>query len=216
MNKQYRKAIHVLLYRATDKERSQMLNMLQVYEDIELSCGNTLAQHDCSYDCILMPCRELAQTDMEQSFPKVIAFGPLETIQLALSCCVHDFVLFPLIGKELPARIYKQVPLKFNYQDSLFFYFDPVEIRCEERSTRLTYLEFKLLKALCALSPEPLSRECLYSFLPEPPADSSRSLDMTISKLRKKIKTVTRTGEDMIKAERGQGYRIITLGANTH
>ena len=70
----------------------------------------------------------------------------------------------------------------------------------------LTATEMDLLKCLAAAAPEPVSREGLAAAIghSEPDFDYRR-LEVSFSRLRKKIETAT-AGESPIRASRGRGY----------
>jgi DNA-binding response OmpR family regulator len=70
----------------------------------------------------------------------------------------------------------------------------------------LTATEIDLLKCLAADAPEPVSREALATAMDHPEIDFDyRRLEVTFSRLRKKIET-SATSESPIRSARGRGY----------
>jgi DNA-binding winged helix-turn-helix (wHTH) protein len=196
-------------FQCDDAEMAAIRKTLKTYEDIRITRACSLFS---DADLFLLPTRELAATGNEGLGcvnQPVLSFGPLVSIHVALAFSITDFITYPFQGDELPARIYKAVPMKFFFTTKCFFTIHADTLRCRGIETSLRYQEFMLLKALIALSPEPVDREQLEMMLHSNKSRGGRSLDMTISKLRKKLSAVTQCDNEMIIAERGYGYRII-------
>jgi hypothetical protein len=201
--------IRVSFYCCTDNEKNDIKKILKKYHDIEFFFMNTFTGE---FDLLAVPVRELAgitNEQLENVYQPTICFGEISTIHIALAYSVDDFVIYPFIGSELSARIYKSIPLRFFYSKGSYLTISPNSVFCAGRRIPLRYQEFMLLKALISLSPEPVERSYLEQLHQGRGLPGGRGLDMLISKLRKKLAEITECDQEMIVAERGYGYRII-------
>jgi len=198
-------------FRTDCTEQTDILKSLKKFSEIAPVFFDSLKDRPVC-DLYLLPSRELINIpqDLVLEYPiPILAFGPINTIGISLSYGITDFIIYPFVGEELPTRISKHVPNKFVFHDIQFFHFTPDKLFYKNRYEYITYTEYRILKLLVAVSPRPLQRELLLECLPNIGSATGRSLDMTISKLRKKLKQVLNKNDDILVAERGFGYRII-------
>lgn len=201
--------IRVSFFRCNNNEKRDIEKIIEAFHDIELSFTDSL---NVSFDVMVIPVRvltEITNEQLEDICQPIICFGEISTIHIALAYSVDDFVIHPFIGGELSARIYKSVPLRFFYSKGLYFSISPDKIICADQSISIRYQEFLILKTLISISPEPVERSLLEQLQQGRGIPGGRSLDMLISKLRRKISEITDCEHEMIIAERGHGYRII-------
>lgn len=168
-----------------------------------------------SSDIILASFREISDKRYlfkEYDFIPFIVYGQISLISRAFSLGASDFIKAPFVLDELNSRALKI----FNY-DRLNIkgetaFFDLSGIHFRENSIPLTEMEYKILHLLVSNKNRIVGRETfIYRLgLGE---DKSRSLDVHINSLRKKLFFLMKDlSEDnfIIKTVRGKGYTINT------
>ncbi len=196
---------------ADDEEKRQIAEALTAFEEIKPIFFDTFRPQPL-YDAYLLPSRSLLEIPqkrlIEHTYP-IMAFGPVEHIRASLAYGVKDFIIYPFAGEELACRIIRQTLQRFTYTEDRSFRFSEDRVITDENSVSITYTEYLILKYLVGASPFPIERDLLLECLPNLNDAGSRSLDMSISKLRKKLRYVLSFDEELVIAERGYGYRII-------
>lgn len=163
------------------------------------------------YDVYVVPVVYLVRllnSDSHLKTPSpVIAFGPAGKLKSAFLFGCIDYLREPWQFEELFIRLNKARP--------------PAEIRCswgtiqmgelELTSTfgkvTLSYRESLVLKILLANRGTPVPRKTLQGFLGHGAAVESRTVDMHISKIRRKLQSLCPTeGCRIIGCARGKGY----------
>ncbi len=186
---------------------------LSVHQDLQLQFNDTF-NPELICDVNILPSRKLSGIPREVllrcHFP-IITFGSLEQIRLSLAFGVNDFVLYPFSGEELVARIYKNSLRSFCFEDENFFNFSYSYMFYQGRTVPITKTEFLYLTFFVNAGGNVISREMLTSIAPKKVSESSRALDMSVSKLRNKLKQLLEIEEEIIIADRGFGYRMIKL-----
>lgn len=204
------KQIFTAVISATDEERHQIARALQDFPEIRYSFTDH-TQISNEFDVYIIPSRELERVPgdllMNGMYPFLV-YGPMEMIRFSMIYAIADFISFPFAGEELPVRIKKQAPFRYRFSPGKEFSFNEETIRSKDLELHITYTDFLLLRLLTGAAPHPVPREVLGDCLPYKKSTDSRSLDMAISKLRKKVKYVLATENDLIVGERGNGYRL--------
>ncbi len=205
------RVIHINL--CNSEEQSAIQEALSVHKDLHLQFNDNF-NPELICDMNILPSRTLAEIPRETllccHFP-IITCGSLDQIRLTLAFGVNDFVLYPLVGEELVARIYKNSLRSFCFKSDKFFNFSFSHIFYQGKTLPISKTEFLYMTFFVNAEGNVISREMLSSVAPKKMKDSSRSLDMTISKLRNKLKVLLEIEDEIITADRGFGYRMIKL-----
>ena len=158
----------------------------------------------------------------KKSFP-ILCLGKKEDLNNCLEAMeegANDFIRVPYYSKELlyrAKRIIKASPMgtedteSKNSEDYRIcnLHFNPNKKTLKNsmgEDIRLTNGEVKMLKMLCTLKGSTVSREKL-GLLTQTENKDSRTLDVRISKLKKKIRMLD-PKEDYITSKRREGYKI--------
>lgn len=155
----------------------------------------------------------------EPSLPVIVltAKGAEEERVAGLSAGADDYVVKPFGVRELLARVeavLRRSPERPQPMSSLRLGACKAELdRCELRfddgtTVELTALEADLLRYLARHHERVVSRDELLTrvWQKKPHVLATRSVDMTMARLRKKLRE--RDGEELLIAVRGRGYRL--------
>lgn len=143
---------------------------------------------------------------------------------IGLELGADDYLAKPFGPKELVARLHallrrtRQSPPALERRDDMFSIDDLKVDRMallvirQDAKTEITASELRLLELFAESPGQILERDVLYQkILGHPPFPQDRSLDMMISRLRKKLGP-RRNGRERIRAARGQGYMFLLSG----
>lgn len=156
----------------------------------------------------------------KSNIPIIMLTGKAEPLDrvLGLEVGADDYITKPFDERELLARVHSVLrrarasPLK--PADSIFF--AGWELHVENRtlstpggtSMPLSDQEFRLLTLFVEHPQQPLSREqIMETVMDRPWSSTDRSVDVLVSKLRRKLKTDPKQ-PDLIQSVRGTGYRL--------
>jgi hypothetical protein len=141
----------------------------------------------------------------------VLVHGPERELPHAFALGCRDYLREPWSYAELRSRILHHLPSRQLYCPVSGTPISLCGNRLQSRygSAEISEGEARLLRVLLNRPGEPVFREALELALWGRRCGGSRALDMHISKLRKKIRSISRSGrENPIEAVRGIGYRI--------
>ncbi|TVR32604.1 MAG: winged helix family transcriptional regulator [Spirochaetaceae bacterium] len=140
---------------------------------------------------------------------QVIAFGPAELIPVVLLRGVADFMRTPWSAAELFARLRRRL-LEAARADSRFGL--TLGAGCVSNvaaSASLSAAEYRILQLLLRYAGEVVSRESLYYAIWGRGGANSRTVDVHISSLRCKLRTLASdAGSCAIQSVRGEGYLL--------
>ncbi len=163
-------------------------------------------------DFLLCPSREIAAL---QSLPEsrdacIIAVGDASDIELCLELGCADYLRLPWAYSELAARV-RKLKSRSMYIDKAKFLIEGHSMRYGKRSQNLGAQEKVIIDLLYRNIGQPVSRDCMFAALGLLPSDS-RSIDMHISNLRKKLRALINEGCPSIRALRQKGYVLSLCG----
>ena len=156
--------------------------------------------------------------DLEEARPRLvqrtrlIAFGSAELLTPAFLFGCWDFLKDPWSPEELYLRLRRVADPESTPDRSIAgtLEFDAEMIWSSRHAVDLRPAEYRLLEVLVHRAGEIVSREELNVALSHSLAEHSRSLDMNISNLRRKLRIVTAPeSPPRIEVERGRGYRLV-------
>lgn len=142
---------------------------------------------------------------------RLIAFGSPELLTPAFMFGCWDFLKDPWSPEELYLRVMRGEiegrTVEHTIGESIEF--DHEMLWTSRHAVELRPAEYRLLEALAAHAGDLVSRETLSLTLSQSLKSGSRSLDMNISNLRRKLRIVTAPeSSPRIDVERGRGYRL--------
>ena len=140
---------------------------------------------------------------------QVIAFGPAELIPIVLMRGVADFMRTPWGAAELFARLRRRL-LEAARADSRFgLTLRAGSVSSVAASASLSAAEYRILQLLLRYAGEVVGRESLYYAIWGRGAANSRTVDVHISSLRRKLRTLASdTSSCAIQSVRGEGYLL--------
>lgn len=165
----------------------------------------------------LTVCRQIRQLS-DVPLIMITAKGEVMDKVIGLEVGADDYIVKPFHQRELLARIHallrRQEKQSDHAQHQRFIRYadlildqDLMQIRCNDRSVSLTANEFKLLDLMMRHPDRVFSRESLYEHVwGTATGYSERTVDVNISRLRKKIMEIT--DQNYLFAVRGYGYRF--------
>mgnify|MGYP001089877486 CR=1 FL=1 len=123
-------------------------------------------------------------------------------------CC--DVLPLPLCRHELVYRIMKHARRRALAVNGFIIRFTYGWINGPKGSAELSHIEYQLLRLFTAAPGRVLNRDLITQYTDVRISSSSRSIDVHISRLRKKILAVSSSSQvvNPIKSIRGKGYRI--------
>ena len=165
----------------------------------------------------LAVCKSVRQ---ESSVPIIMLTAKGEILDkiIGLEVGADDYLVKPFDLRELLARIHaiwRRLETAGEEADSnawlqyedLLLDREKLLLYCHDKKTALTANEYKLLEIMMKKPENVFSREFLYEQVwGEPQAYNDRTVDVTISRLRKKILALS--GKKYFHAVRGIGYRL--------
>jgi DNA-binding cell septation regulator SpoVG len=181
------------------------------YPDIEfLSFSGIFPPGDA--DFVLCPSIDIAERRFlpDSEHVGIIAVGDASDIELCLELGCADYLRFPWLLSELIARIRR---LNALGRDALknTLRFEGLRVCYGSSSVQLGMQEKVILDLLYRNIEHPVSRDCIHAALGSIP-NESRSIDMHISNIRKKIRLLPIAPHPSIKAVRKKGYILSFCG----
>ncbi len=143
---------------------------------------------------------------------KFIVFGEQKDLAPSFNAGCIDFLKNPWNNDELEARILKTIYTASTITQWEKLTLSQKTITLGNFSTDISIEEYIILKKLLDNKQEPVPREALLFALWGEPKEDSRVVDMHISNIRKKIKTIKQYDNKCcgsIKTIRNYGYMII-------
>lgn len=140
----------------------------------------------------------------------VIGYGSVNLTRAAFHIGCSDYMKLPwntteLVERALHIRIDTEIVFPWGT-----IYLTPQRIYSCRATSRICHYEYEIMAALTRFQGETVSREALGILLWGEKKEESRSLDMHVSNLRKKIKAHSPDQKAIpIKSVRGKGYRLI-------
>lgn len=195
-------------------------------QSIHLVHGPELATFDCVVIDLHLPdgdglsiLRTIRKTT-DVPIVLISGSGTADSRAEAFDIGADDYVMKPFSVRELQARVSRLVSVRRGAQRTA----DPDVYRIGDLVCHVTHrymehaderidltdAETRLLRALCEKRPYACAKTFLYKtvfFRPYNPGD--KTLDVYISRLRKKIRALGLDAEDLIQTARGTGYRAI-------
>ena len=199
-------------------------HVITAYDGQEAIEQLNLYKVDCMILDLMMPnigglevCRIVRSTPNISTTPIIMLTAKSEETDkvIGLGIGADDYMTKPFSIRELFARIDVQIRRKENlYQlsdvnSSKHFkvYLDDRIVYCNDQKLDLTQLEFDIFHTLFINQKKVVDRELLLSIKSDGNTLNSGSLDVHISKIRKKIKDFSPDLE-VIQTIRGVGYRF--------
>lgn len=140
----------------------------------------------------------------------VIAYGHDEYLRISFLSGCSDYLKEPWSLEEMLLRA-NRVVRKEEFQ----FSWGRIRVSTQnlhgtEASCELSFQEAQLLRLLCQNAGEVVTRDAFYYTLWGKPSGFSRVLDVYMSRLRKKLRTVVGATDttELVRAVRGVGYRL--------
>lgn len=196
-------------------EDSVLARRVELYTGREGSLDVTVSASPVppnSTDVYILPVEHLPEPAGEHAdrlWVPTIAYGPPESLRSAFGRGCEDYLKDPWTPEELyfrTARIVRGV--RFTVGDR------SIEIRndsivTDHGAAPLSKPQSTIIRILAQYRGGVVPREVLYYLIRGRPGGASRALDMHISNLRKKLKTVAGPEYgDLIESVRGEGYRL--------
>ncbi|MEM8501267.1 MAG: response regulator transcription factor [Pseudomonadota bacterium] len=130
----------------------------------------------------------------------------------ALDTGIDDFIAKPLKPQVLLSRINALLRRTSDEQDTLFVH--DLELNLSDRvvmyegkALNISDSDYQLFAAIAQAKGDVVSRETLFEIIRGIPFDGiDRSIDMRVSKLRKKLNEQASADKDYIRTIRGRGY----------
>jgi DNA-binding response OmpR family regulator len=160
-------------------------------------------------------CREIRR-DSDIPIVMLTARGDLPDRVLGLEFGADDYIPKPFEPRELVARVETLMrrsretrPRRLTAQGGLVLETETRRVTLGEQEIELTAMEFELLRSLMESRGRVLSRDALLRRLRGIDAEIyDRSVDMLVSRLRKKLEEDSRSPR-FIKTIRGTGYQFV-------
>lgn len=166
-----------------------------------------LEQPVTTYDLLIVPIDLLSQRAHGST---TVAYGPPEHLRTAFLLSCRDYLRVPWTPDELIVRGEKALDRDVLRIAGKTLRFDPESIEHAGRTIPLRYGEYEVLRLLARSDDGIVSRDELRAVFGYP-AHDSRSIDMHVSRVRRKLETlVPLHGRGMIRAIRGLGYQLMT------
>ncbi len=142
---------------------------------------------------------------------RIIAFGPADLLTPAFLFGCWDFMKEPWNAEELYLRIRRDAPDTLSDPpENEGIHYDTSMMWSARHAVELRPVEYRLMEMLVSSAGSLVSREELAMGLLRTHQTSSRSLDMHISNLRKKIRMISAPAPGpSIEVQRGVGYRLV-------
>ncbi|NLZ93908.1 MAG: response regulator transcription factor [Firmicutes bacterium] len=162
-------------------------------------------------------CRRIRK-DSDVPIIMITAKGEILDKIIGLEIGADDYIVKPFDQRELLARIHallrRSESLKNEDSDKKYLQYDGLKLdreklllTCGEQSISLTANEYKLMEIVIKRPHNVYSREFLYEQVwGEMATANDRTVDVTISRLRKKLMDLS--GKRYFHAVRGMGYRL--------
>lgn len=203
----------------------KVINLIKPTEEILYTVSLLKENYDIQYkilitdkpfpssDIFIVPFHQLSSlinANKEFSYIPYIVYGKVSLIDRAFSLGASDYIKPPFSIKEILTR-----SLRLIQKDKICFYFkiidfDLCRLICRNKTVPLTESEYRLLHTLTTNAGRTVSRVALNHFLGLG-NDLSRSLDVHINSLRKKLSIITeqkKAGKEIIVTIKGRGYTI--------
>ena len=141
----------------------------------------------------------------------IVAFGDAIYSPVCFMGGCDDFLKVPWTFEELFYRIQKLIVPSICIVPELRLRISPNIAECGSHSIALSFLEYRLLSLLVRNIGKPLSRSVIFRQLFDTTVDESRSIDVYISKVRKKLREIMPryTAITAIRTIRGFGYEML-------
>lgn len=142
---------------------------------------------------------------------RIIAFGPADLLTPSFLFGCWDFMKEPWDAEELYLRIRRDsLEAMPERSDSDGIHYDTSMMWTSRHAVEIRPVEYRLLEILVSHADSLVSRDELALALLRTHNSSSRSLDMHISNLRKKMRIVSAPAPGpSIEVRRGVGYRLV-------
>ena len=142
---------------------------------------------------------------------RIIAFGPADLLTPSFLFGCWDFMKEPWNAEELYLRIRRDAGEQLSDRsEAEELHYDATMMWTTRHAVEIRPVEFRLLEILVAHAGSLVSRDELAMALLRTRNASSRSLDMHISNLRKKMRIVSAPSPGpSIEVRRGVGYRLV-------
>ncbi len=140
---------------------------------------------------------------------QVIAFGPAELIPIVLMRGVADFMRTPWGAAELFARLRCRLLVAARADSRFGLTLRAGSVSSVAASASLSATEYRILQLLLRYAGEVVRRESLYYAIWGHGAADSRTVDVHISSLRRKLRTLESDASSCaIQSVRGEGYLL--------
>lgn len=164
----------------------------------------------------LQLCRELREAGNRAPILVLTARGTIEARVEGLDAGADDYVTKPFELPELLARIeallrrqrWTETPVTLSRVGRLEVDFEARMVKDQSGPVEMTDLEFRLLRYLVLHRGRTVTREELLTRVWERPSNArTRSVDVFVSRLRRRIEGEDGTGQSLVPV-RGVGYRL--------
>lgn len=192
-------------------EIKESLLLATVLNDSSFSFVESKKPHRAA-DFIILSFSELIiqKNEKELDFIPFLVYDESELISRAFALGASDFIKPPFSLQELESRATRLIKEDKLELSGKTIHFSLTEISCGENRLPLSISEHRILNILTANAGRVVSRQSILYRL-NAGEDISRSLDVHINSLRKKINIVIQNpegGRELIRTVRGEGYTI--------
>lgn len=168
-------------------------------------------------DAFVMPA-QLALTilDDEERPPTwlpVVAYGDRRFLRLAFMAGCDDYLKDPWTPEEMHLRVQRLVQANVFPVGTAWVTFSPAVLTCSAARREIGFQEYAILRALANNRDRAVPRDVLYYAIWGETGRDSRVVDMHISSLRRKLRSVLPEGAPPagpIRTVRGVGYMLDT------
>ena len=158
-------------------------------------------------EVLMIPLQEVSLGEHRHATLPVLAYGPAAVLDVVPTWCCDDLLVEPWTEAELRYRLLRLARRTVTYGGHTLSW-HPTCLIADESRTDMSMTEYRILEMLLRARGDWVPREALAAV--SGVALSGRSLDMHVSRLRRKLRDVTAGWErpPQLVAQRGFGYAM--------